>query len=127
MKLQNKDNFDLKVVGIYNQYIANDDGSFFVNHPCILVPEQTLVPDTTYLLITGFNPEGMSYTVVKFTDCYHDDVLLHVLFIDVNTNQSLRVTIDLNETKSQCPWLLLDESVLQLFVDIMAEKLEVYN
>lgn len=109
MKLQDKfNNYDSTILGLRNLYIASDDGTFFVNHPCILVREQTLIPDKTYLLITGFNPEGMYYSVVKFIDCYHDNVLLNIFVADIYSKQSLKIQIDFNETKANvrgCFWM----------------------
>lgn len=127
MKLQDKFNYDSAILGLNNQYIASDDGTFFVNHPCILTGEQTLIPEKTYLLITGFNPDGMYYSVVKFIDCYHDNVLLNIFILDVHSKQPLKIQIDFNENKSECPWLLLDESTLQTIVGKMTDQLEVYD
>jgi hypothetical protein len=111
MKMQDKfNNYDSTILGLNNQYIASEDGSFFVNHPCILVQDQTLIPDKTYLLITGFNPEGMYYSVVN-----------------IISYQSLKVQIDFNETKSECPWLLLDESSLKMVMDKLADQMDVYD
>jgi hypothetical protein len=91
------------------------------------VQDQTLIPDKTYLLITGFNPEGMYYSVVKFIDCYHDNVLLNIFLVDIISYQSLKVQIDFNETKSECPWLLLDESSLKMVMDKLADQMDVYD
>ena len=127
MKLQDKYDYDSAILGLNNQYISSEDGTFFVNHPCILVREQTLVPDKTYLLITGFTPEGMSYSVVKFIDCYHDNVLLNIFVVDIHSKQSLKIQIDFNKTKNECPWILLDESSLKMITDKVTDQLEVYD
>ncbi|WP_320112056.1 hypothetical protein [Draconibacterium orientale] len=127
MKLQNKYNYDSTILGLNNQYIASEDGTFYVNHPCILTGEQTLIPEKTYLLISGFNSDGMSYSVVKFIDCYHDNVLLHIFILDVNSQQILNVQIDFNENKSECPWILLDESSMKMVMDKVADQMEVYD
>ncbi len=127
MKLQDKYNYDSAILGLNNQYIASDDGSFFVNHSCILIRDQTLIPDKTYLLITGFTPERMSYSVVKFIDCYHDNVFLNIFLVDINSKQSLKIQIDFNETKNECPWILLDESSMKMVVDKVADQMEVYD
>ena len=127
MKLQDRYNYDSAILGLRNQYIASEDGKFFVNHPNIIIRDQTLIPDKTYLLITGFTPEGMSYSVVKFVDCYHDNVLLHIFITDIYSQQSMRIEIDFNQTKNQCPWMLLDESNLQTVMDKVADQLQVYD
>ena len=127
MKLQDKYNYDSTILGLNNQYIASKDGSFFVNHPSILIHDQTLIPDKTYLLITGFTPKGMYYSVVKFIDCYHDNVLLHIFILDIHSKEILNVQIDFNDTKNQCPWILLDESSLKMVTDKVKDQLEIYD
>lgn len=127
MKLQDKYNYNSTILGLRNLYIASEDGSIFINHPCILTRDQTLIPDKTYLLITGFNPDGMYYSVVKFIDCYHDNVLLNIFVVDIYSKHSLRVQIDFNETKNECPWLLLDELSLKIVTDKLADQMKVYD
>lgn len=126
MKLQDKYNYDSTILGLNNQYIASQDGTFYINHSCVLTLDQTLIPDKTYLLITGFNPDGMYYSVVKFIDCYHDNVLLNIFLVDIYSKQSLRVQIDF-KTRNQCPWILLDELGLQMVNDKVADQMEVYD
>lgn len=126
MKLQDKYPYDSAILGLNNQYIASEDGAFFVNHPCILIHDQTLIPDKTYLLITGFNPKGMSFSVVKFIDCYYDNVLLNIFVVDMSSNEPMKIQIDF-ESKSQCPWLLIDESNLRALMEKVTEQMEVYD
>ncbi len=127
MKQQNKYNYDSSILGLRNLYIASEDGSFFVNHPCILIRNEKLIPEKIYLLITGFNPKGMYYSVVKFIDCYHDNVLLNIFVVDIYSKKSLKIQIDFNETKSECPWLLLDESSMKMVMDKVADQMEVFD
>lgn len=126
MRLQDKFKYNSALLGLNNQYSANEDGTFFINHPNILIRDGTLIQDKTYLFIHGLTPEGMSSSVVKFIDCYYNNDLLNIFIEEIYSNEYMRIQIDF-ETNNQCPWLLLDESNLQAVMDKMAEQMEVYD
>ncbi len=129
MKLQDKFKYDSAILGLNNQYIASEDGTFFINHPCILIRDQTLIQNKIYLLIHECNqqPEGMSYSVVKFIDCYYSNAVLNIFIQEIYSNEPMRIQIDFNESKTQCPWLLLDDTNLQALMDKVAEQMVVYD
>jgi len=51
MKLQDRYPYDSAIVGLNNLYIVDYKGDFYINSPCIMVINKTIITGRTYLLV----------------------------------------------------------------------------
>ena len=109
-KLQDLFPFHSTLVGLNGVYVTSDDGkSFYVNTPCIVASNKTIIKDETYLLIDLEidDPQIEEYRV-KLPDAFYYDGSVNLLVQDIETIKKRVVTQFLERPMDICPWFLFD-------------------
>jgi hypothetical protein len=111
-KLQDLFPFHSTLAGLNGVFVANiDNESFYINTPCIVAFDKTIIKDETYLLIDLETDEIEQYRV-KFLDAFYKDGSAYFLVLDVSTDKKRVINQFLDPHTYNCPWFLIDLNYL---------------
>jgi hypothetical protein len=117
MKAQDRYPYDKAGVGLNNQYIVDYEGNFYINSPCIMVEEKTIITGNTYLLIV--HPTGKKSRVyaVSLLDVYYDEGIVNLIVCDLLTQRIFTITQCIECTETSCKWILAELDYLNKLID----------
>ena len=89
--------------GIYN---ASDDGnSFYINTPCIVALDKTIIKNKTYLLLDLYTDDHQIEEYrVKLLDAVYHDGSVNLLVQDIETDKKRIISQFLDSHTHYCPW-----------------------
>ena len=117
MKAQDRYPYDKAGVGLNNQYIVDYEGNFYINSPCIMVEEKTVITGNTYLLIVQPSGRKSRYYAISLLDVYFDDGIVNLIVCDLITQRIFKINQCLECTEARCKWILAELDYLNKLID----------
>ncbi len=112
-KLQDIFPFHSTLAGLNGVFVANiDNESFYINTPCIVAFDKTIIKDETYLLLDLETDEIEEYRV-KVLDAFYKDGSAYILILDIETDKKRVISLFLESPIEICPWFLIDADYLR--------------
>ena len=107
-KLQDLFPFHSTVAGLNGVYVASDDGkSFYINTPCVVAHNKTIIKGKTYLLL-DIETDEIDAVNVRVLDAFYKNGNAYILVQDIETNQKRVIDQFLESHMHCCPWFLID-------------------
>ena len=113
-KLQDLFPFNSTVAGLNDVYVASDDGkSFYINTPCIVASNKTIIKDITYLLLDlETDDHQIEEFNVKVLDAFFTDGSVYILIQDLLIDKKRIISQFLDSHTHYCPWFMIDVNYL---------------
>lgn len=119
MKLQDLHPYDSAIVGLNNIYIVDYKGDFYINTPCIMAINKTIITGRTYLLVDNHRETGVSMTDVNLIDVYFDEGVINLIVQDIISQKTFCLNQYIKCPQNPCKWILID---FNFFIDEMNAK-----
>jgi hypothetical protein len=117
MKAQERYQFDKAVVGLNNSFIVDCEGNFYINSPCIMVEEKTVITGNTYLLIVQPTGKKIRIIAVSLLDVYFDDGIVNLIVCDLLTQKIFKIDQCIECSEARCKWILAELDYLNKLID----------
>jgi hypothetical protein len=119
MKLQDLHPYDSFIVGINKIYYIDYEGNFYINSPCIMATDKTIITGRTYLL--GYNHRGTEFKItdVELIDVYYDEGVINLIVHDIISQKTFCLNQYIKCPQNLCKWILID---FDFFIDEMNTK-----
>jgi hypothetical protein len=108
MKLQDLHPYDSFIVGINKIYYIDYEGNFYINSPCIMATDKTIITGRTYLL--GYNHRGTEFKItdVELIDVYYDEGVINLIVHDIISQKTFCLNQYIKCPQNLCKWILND-------------------
>ena len=114
-KLQDLFPFHSTVAGLNDVYVASDDGySFYINTPCIVALDKTIIKNKTYLLLDLETDDHQidAFNVKVLDALFYKDGSVYILVQDIETDKKRIISQFLDSHTHYCPWFMIDVNYL---------------
>ena len=116
MKLQDLHPYDSFIVGINNIYYIDYESNFYINSPCIMATDKTIITGRTYLLVYNHGGTSVNMTDVRLIDVYYDEGVVNLIVQDIISQKTFCLNQYIKCPQNLCKWILID---LNYYIDKM--------
>lgn len=111
--LQDLYKYDSAVFGLNQLYMERADHSFKINYKPIISPNHILNTGQTLMLITHQNNATIDARMVRFVDCFNDNININLVLFDIMKRKSIVLQLNAHEPKANYNWVLLDVTFIR--------------
>ena len=120
MKLQDLHPYDSFIVGINNIYYIDYESNFYINSPCIMATDKTIITGRTYLLVYNHGGTSVNMTNVRLIDVYYDEGVVNLIVQDIISQKTFCLNQYIKCPQNLCKWILID---FDSFIEEMNSKI----
>lgn len=120
MKLQDLHPYDSFIVGINNIYYIDYESNFYINSPCIMATDKTIITGRTYLLVYNHGGTSVNMTDVRLIDVYYDEGVVNLIVHDIISQKTFCLNQYIKCPQNPCKWVLID---FDFFIEDVSTKI----
>lgn len=105
--------YDSAIFGLNKLFMVRADHSFLINYAPIISQNHILNTGQTLMLITNQNNATIDAQMVRFVDCFNDNININIVLFDIIKRNSFVLQLNTYEPKQNYSWILLDVTFIR--------------
>jgi hypothetical protein len=115
MTLQDQHPYDATILGLQNLYMVDSNDNLYINSPCILSADKTIIKNHTYILVESLPGNNSKVYPVMFIDGYFKEYVVYLFVQDLITQCIFIIDIEIESTENK--WVLVDINCLDKLLE----------